>query len=102
MTIIIQQIKVRDNILYRTSYYKINSLVHTASFPVKLLDLLDQIRLRAAIPELGPFIFARNLNLNGTHLTPTFIMRKYCADSKMPFLDLLNIKKVKHCIIKKG
>lgn len=81
---------------------KITLPVHTRSFPVELLNISDQIRLRTAISELGPIIFPRNLNLNDTRSTSISTLSKYCADRKMPFLDLLNIKKVKHYIIKKG
>lgn len=79
---------------------KITLPVHTRSFKVELLNISDQIFIRAAISELGPIIFPRNLNLNDTRSTST--LSKYCADRKMPFLNLLNIKKVKHYIIKKG
>lgn len=83
---------------------KINIPYKTASFPVELLTLSAQngVRLRATVSEFGPVLFSRILDLNDTQAGVMAVIFKYCDDTKMPLLDLKDIKKVLNYITEEG
>lgn len=83
---------------------KINIPYTTASFPVELLTLSVQngVRLRATVSEFGPVLFSRILDLNDTQAGVMAVIFKYCDDTKMPLLDLKDIKKVLNYITNEG
>jgi len=83
---------------------KINLPYNTSSFPVEMLSLSKQdgVRLRATVSEFGPVLFSRILNLNDTQTGVVSVLFKYCDDTKMPLLDLKDIKKVLNYITDEG
>jgi uncharacterized protein len=83
---------------------KINIPYTTASFPVELMTLSaqDGVRMRATISEFGPVLFSRILDLNDTQAGVMAVIFKYCDDTKMPLLDLKDIKKVLNYITEEG
>ena len=83
---------------------KIDIPYNVASFPVELMSLSKQngVRLRATVSEFGPVLFSRILDLNDTQAGVVAVIFKYCDDSKMPLLDLKDIKKVINYITEEG
>jgi len=58
--------------------------------------------LRATVSEFGPVLFSRILSLNDVQAGVVAVIFKYCDDSKMPLLDLKDIKKVINYITEEG
>lgn len=83
---------------------KIGIPYQVSNFPVELMSLSQQdgIRLRATVSEFGPVLFSRILDLNDTQSGVMSVIFKYCDDSKMPLLDLKDIKKVLNYITEEG
>jgi DNA helicase HerA-like ATPase len=83
---------------------KINIPYKIASFPVELMTLSEQsgVRLRATISEFGPVLFSRILDLNDTQAGVVAVIFKYCDDTKIPLLDIKDIKKVINYITEEG
>lgn len=83
---------------------KINIPYNVAAFPVELMTLSKQngVRLRATVSEFGPVLFSRILDLNDTQAGVISVIFKYCDDTKMPLLDLKDIKKVINYITEEG
>ena len=83
---------------------KINIPYSVAAFPVELMSLSKQdgVRLRATVSEFGPVLFSRILDLNDTQAGVVAVIFKYCDDTKMPLLDLKDIKKVINYITEEG
>lgn len=83
---------------------KINIPYNIACFPVELMTLSEQsgVRLRATISEFGPVLFSRILDLNDTQAGVVAVIFKYCDDSKIPLLDIKDIKKVINYITEEG
>lgn len=73
-------------------------------FPVELMTLSQQegVRLRATVSEFGPVLFSRVLDLNDTQESVIAVIFKYCDDSKMPLLDLKDVKKIIQYITEQG
>ena len=71
---------------------------------VELLSLSEQngVRLRATVSEFGPVLFSRILDLNDTQASVIAVIFKYADDSKMPLLDLKDIKKLLNYITNEG
>jgi len=99
---IAKQGEEKDFIIERHS--KINIPFIPSSFPVELLTLSKQegVRLRSTISEFGPVLFSRILDLNDTQAGVISVIFKYCDDTKMPLLDLKDIKKALNFIINEG
>lgn len=83
---------------------KLNIPYSVSSFPVELMSLSKQegVRLRSTISEFGPVLFSRILDLNDTQSGVVSVIFKYCDDTKMPLLDLKDIKKVINYITNEG
>ncbi|ANO49263.1 DUF853 domain-containing protein [Flavobacterium columnare] len=83
---------------------KVNIPFEAKAFPVELLTLSTQegVRLRATVSEFGPVLFSRILDLNETQAGVISVIFKYCDDTKMPLLDLKDIKKVMNFITEEG
>ncbi|WP_281238750.1 MULTISPECIES: helicase HerA-like domain-containing protein [Flavobacterium] len=83
---------------------KLNIPYSVSSFPVELMSLSKQegVRLRSTISEFGPVLFSRILDLNDTQSGVVSVIFKYCDDTKMPLLDLKDIKKVINFITNEG
>jgi len=83
---------------------KINIPYNISAFPVELMTLSEQngVRLRATVSEFGPVLFSRILGLNDVQAGVVAVVFKYCDDSKMPLLDLKDIKKVINYITDEG
>lgn len=83
---------------------KIGIPYQVSNFPVELMTLSQQdgIRLRATVSEFGPVLFSRILDLNDTQSGVMSVIFKYCDDTKMPLLDLKDIKKVINYITEEG
>ena len=83
---------------------KINIPYQVSNFPVELMTLSQQdgVRLRATVSEFGPVLFSRILGLNDTQAGVMSVIFKYCDDTKMPLLDLKDIKKVINYITDEG
>ena len=83
---------------------KINIPYSTSAFPVELMTLSakDGVRMRATVSEFGPVLFSRILNLNEVQSGVMSVIFKYCDDTKMPLLDLKDIKKVLNYITEEG
>jgi uncharacterized protein len=83
---------------------KINIPYNVSKFPVELLTLSNQkgVRLRATVSEFGPVLFSRILELNETQESVISVIFKYCDDTKLPLLDLKDIKKVLNYITEEG
>jgi len=63
--------------------------------PVELMSLSDGkgVRLRATVSEFGPILLSKMLELNDTQEGIMSILFKYCDDSKLPLLDLKDLRK---------
>jgi DNA helicase HerA-like ATPase len=83
---------------------KIDIPYNVSQFPVELMTISEQsgVRLRATVSEFGPVLFSRILGLNDTQSGVISVIFKYCADNKMPLLDLKDIKKVINYITEEG
>ncbi len=83
---------------------KLNIPYSISSFPVELMTLSEQngVRLRSTVSEFGPVLFSRILGLNDTQSGVISVIFKYCDDTKMPLLDLKDIKKVINYITAEG
>lgn len=66
------------------------------------LSKQNGVRLRATVSEFGPVLFSRILDLNDTQAGVISVIFKYCDDTKMPLLDLKDIKKVINYITEEG
>lgn len=66
------------------------------NFPVEFLTLSDEkgTRLRATVSEFGPILISKILELNDTQAGLIAVLFKYCDDSKLPLLDLKDLKKI--------
>ena len=63
--------------------------------PVELMSISEQkgVRLRATVSEFGPVLLSKMLELNDTQQGIMSILFKYCDDSKLPLLDLKDLRK---------
>ncbi len=63
--------------------------------PVELMSISEQkgVRLRATVSEFGPVLLAKMLELNDTQEGIMSILFKYCDDTKLPLLDLKDLRK---------
>lgn len=63
--------------------------------PVELMSISEQkgVRLRATVSEFGPVLLAKMLGLNNTQEGIMSILFKYCDDTKLPLLDLKDLRK---------
>lgn len=85
-------------------YEKIGGSWSPAGYPVELLSLSNEkgARLRATVSEFGPVLLSRILELNDTQEGLVSMIFKYCDDSKLPLLDLKDLKKVLQYVSDEG
>lgn len=63
--------------------------------PVELMSISEEkgVRLRATVSEFGPILLSKMLELNDTQEGIMSILFKYCDDTKLPLLDLKDLRK---------
>ena len=63
--------------------------------PVELMSISEGkgVKLRATVSEFGPVLLSKMLELNDTQEGIMSILFKYCDDSKLPLLDLKDLRK---------
>ncbi len=69
--------------------------------PVELMSLSNEkgVKLRATVSEFGPILVSKILDLNDTQSGIMAVVFKYADDSKLPLLDLKDLKKVlQYCV----
>ena len=66
------------------------------SNPVELLSISSElgVELKATVEEFGPIYFSKILELNETQESIISIIFKYCADKKLPLVNLQDIRSV--------
>lgn len=82
-----------DHIVWR--HASIGVPYEPEKMPVELMSISEQkgVRLRATVSEFGPVLLAKMLDLNDTQEGILSILFKYCDDSKLPLLDLIDLRK---------
>lgn len=72
--------------------------------PVELMTLTgaEGVRLRSTITEFGPILLSKILDLNSTQQGILAVAFKYCDDSKLPLIDLGDLKKVLQFMTEEG
>lgn len=83
---------------------KIGLSYNPVGFPVELLSLSDEkgVRLRATVSEFGPVLLSKILELNDTQSSFVSLIFKFCDDTKLPLLDLMDFKRVLQFISNEG
>ena len=92
-----------DHIVWR--HGAIGSLPYEAkSLPVELMSISDEpgVKMRATVSEFGPVLLSKILDLNDTQSGIIAILFKYCDDSKLPLLDLKDLKKALQYMTNEG
>ncbi|MFT4660132.1 MAG: DNA helicase HerA-like ATPase [Patiriisocius sp.] len=74
------------------------------AMPLEFLTISNGkgVKLRATVTEFGPVLFSKILELNDTQQGIISLVFKYCDDSKLPLIDLKDMKKVLHYITNDG
>lgn len=67
-----------------------------AGFPVELYSLSGKLgaQMRASVLEFGPLLLSKILGLNDTQTGVMAVIFKYADDTKLPLVDLNDLKKV--------
>ncbi|MDN5200934.1 DUF853 family protein [Fulvivirgaceae bacterium BMA10] len=83
---------------------KIGLPFNPSGYTIEPLSISDEkgVRLRATISEFGPVLLSKILELNDTQSGLLAMLFKYCDDSKLPLLDLKDLRKVLRFINEEG
>lgn len=69
---------------------------HPSGFPVEIFSLSGKLgaQMRATVLEFGPTLLSKILDLNDTQAGVLAVIFKYADDSKLPIIDLNDLKKL--------
>lgn len=85
-------------------HQKIGVPYNPTGFPIEFFTISQEkgVRLRATVSEFGPILLSKILELNDVQGGLLAVVFKYCDDTKMPLLDLKDIKSVLQFLADEG